>query len=425
MRRLAILTLGVLCVVPEQAAAQETAERLRVYLDCHTHECDFDHFRREIAFADWVRDREDAQVHVLITAEETGGGGDVFTLAFIGLADFTARDDSLTYTSQDTDTDAEVRAGLTRTLSLGLVSYAARLAGAERLGVTYDASDIARVPQVAVDDPWDSWVFRVRAGGELEGESLQRSYNAEGGASATRITEALKLEFDLEGNYNRDEYTDEYEDPNDSTVILDSIIVSTRHSWETNGLAALSLGRHWSAGALLEVGASTRANQDLFVQGGPALEYNVFPYSESTRRSLALMLVVGGIYYNYTEQTYLRRWSEGHPAHSLEANFDQRQPWGSVHARFEWLQFWHDLDVHRFELFGALEIRLFRGLSLDLFGSFARVKDQIYLVADEESTEELLLQERIRGTAYEYSIDFGLSYRFGSAFNTVVNPRMR
>ena len=214
-------------------------------------------------------------------------------------------------------------------------------------------------------------------------------------------------------------------DPADSTVILDSTIVSIRHSWEVEALGVWSVGEHWSVGGLLDVGASTRANQDLFVQGGPALEFNFFPYSQSTRRFLGLQLVIGGIYYKYIDESIFLRTSEGHPAHSLEARFEQRQPWGNVEARFEWLQFWHDLGVHRLEVFGHLEVRIFRGLSLRMFGSFARVKDQIYLPAESESIEDILLQQRIRGTDYQYGMHFGLSYRFGSVFNNIVNPRMR
>ena len=58
--------------------AQETSEpqtgALRVFLDCGWY-CDFDHLRTEITFVNWVRDRADAQVHVLVTQQTTGGGG--------------------------------------------------------------------------------------------------------------------------------------------------------------------------------------------------------------------------------------------------------------------------------------------------------------------------------------------------------------
>lgn len=80
----------VLPLVPATLSGQETppaqqTEALRVFLDCQTFFCDFDHFRREIAFVNWMRDRQDAQVHILGTGQGTGGGGREFTFTFIGL----------------------------------------------------------------------------------------------------------------------------------------------------------------------------------------------------------------------------------------------------------------------------------------------------------------------------------------------------
>ena len=41
--------------------------------------------RTELPFVNYVRDRRDAQVHVLITREQTGGGGRAITIDFVGL----------------------------------------------------------------------------------------------------------------------------------------------------------------------------------------------------------------------------------------------------------------------------------------------------------------------------------------------------
>ena len=53
------------------------------------------------------------------------------------------------------------------------------------------------------------------------------------------------------------------------------------------------------------------------------------------------------------------------------------------------------------------------------------MKDQIYLPREDISDEDILLERRQLGTDFEYSLDFGLSFTFGSRFNNVVNPRMR
>ena len=64
----------------------------------------------------YVRDRRAAQVHVLVTTESSGGGGRMFTLAFIGQEEFVGTDDVLEYTTSKTDTDDEEREGFARVL---------------------------------------------------------------------------------------------------------------------------------------------------------------------------------------------------------------------------------------------------------------------------------------------------------------------
>ncbi len=58
-------------IVPAVPALAQ--ERARVFLDCRA--CDFNYLRQEIQFVDYVRDRTDADVHVLATTQGTGGGG--------------------------------------------------------------------------------------------------------------------------------------------------------------------------------------------------------------------------------------------------------------------------------------------------------------------------------------------------------------
>ena len=103
-----------------RAAAQQPAESirdqdqaLRVFLDCRSRHCDFDHFRREITFVSYVRDRKDAHVHILVTTRRTGGGME-FNFDFIGLQQFVGVDDSFQYYSSRTDTGDEIRSSLTR-----------------------------------------------------------------------------------------------------------------------------------------------------------------------------------------------------------------------------------------------------------------------------------------------------------------------
>jgi len=74
-------------------------------------------------------------------------------------------------------------------------------------------------------------------------------------------------------------------------------------------------------------------------------------------------------------------------------------------------------------VFGGVNLRIFRGLSFNVFGEFNRIKDQIYLPKTDFTDQDILLQQVQLGTDYSYFVNFGLSYRFGSKVNNVVNPR--
>ncbi len=417
----ALLLGGALCLtLLTDAGAQEVGdsaavegEALRVFVDCRSRYCDFDHFRREIAFVNYVRDRQDAHVHVLVTTRRTGSGGDEFTLAFIGQGEFEAVDDSLQYFSSDTDTQDEVRSGLTRTLKLGLVRYVARTPVAELLDVTYEAPDeLVSTPQV-VEDPWNFWIFRIRVGGDLGGEEKQSFFSGNGSLSANRTTEEWKIRLFASGWYSEDKFT----------LSDGSPLTSIARNYGGGVFAIKSLGDHWSLGANAEARVSTFRNQDLATEIGPAIEYNIYPYAESTRRSLTFVYVVQLNYYDYDQVKIFDKTTEIRPAHFMEISLAARQPWGTAITSLELSSFLDDFSQHRLDLSGRLNVRLVRGLQLIIHGSIARTKDQIYLARDEATDEEVLLRRRELGTDYRYFFNLSLSYTFGSIFNNVVNPR--
>jgi len=111
----AVMLVGITAFPAVRPAAAQTGERsarLKVFLDCFR--CDFDFIRTEIPWVDYMRDRADADVHVLVTQQSTGAGGQQYTLDFIGLDAFAARSDTLVYTSDREDTDDTRRRGLAR-----------------------------------------------------------------------------------------------------------------------------------------------------------------------------------------------------------------------------------------------------------------------------------------------------------------------
>ena len=144
--------------------------RLRVFLDCNV--CDFDFMRTEINFVDYVRNRQDAQVHILVTDQATGGGGTEYTLHFIGQRELANIADTLKYVSPLSASPDDLRHGLARTIRLSLVRYYAHLGQASRFDVTYTAPTGADSgAKGASKDRWNLWVFRMNASGYGNGEA--------------------------------------------------------------------------------------------------------------------------------------------------------------------------------------------------------------------------------------------------------------
>ena len=419
MSLLSIAAAVVVCLIltPALAAAQDprAVDRtgaLRVFLDCNS--CDENYLRTEITFINYVRDRADADVHVLVTTQGTGGGGIEYTIKFIGLGRFAGADQSLTYVSVQTNTDDERRAGFAAQFRLGLVRYAAETPLASRLKVTFDApkAKAAAEPQ---NDPWNFWVFRVGASGNLEGQESGNENQVRGSLSANRTTEAWKFNFAADGEYGQEEF------------VLDEgeIFTSISRNIEVNALVAKSLGQHWSAGIVGALESSLFSNYDLRTRLGGGLEYDIFPYSESTRRILTVLYTLGVEHADYHEVTIYDKTSENLLDHRLETTLQLRQPWGSSSASFELAHYLSQPDKYRLTAFGNLEVRLFKGFSVEIFGEASRRRDQLSLRRGDASNEEILVRQRELATGYQYDFGFGISYSFGSIFNNVVNPRFR
>jgi hypothetical protein len=397
-------------------------EMLRVFLDCERYICDFDHFRREVDYVSYVRQREDAQVHVLVTFQRTGAGGGEYTFDFIGLNELQERGDTLQYLSDPNDTDDETRTGVTQTFALGLVPFVARTSSGQHLTIRYEPPDDpeGNGRQLApANDPWNLWVFRISISGELEGETRERQTTFDGSISANRTTEEFKFTTNIRSDFSDRRITvSEPDEP-------EEVVTSFTREWDSDATAVWSLSPHWSAGGTGAVTSDTRANQALTVRAGPALEYNIFPYAESTRRQITFLYKVGVASYDYYEITAFNETAEVRPEHSLDISAQFQQPWGEISASLESASFLDDMSQHRIDLSSNLEFRIVRGVSVNMEASVARVKNQIYIPLADLDEDEILLGTQELGTDFEYQVDLGLSFNFGSVFNNVVNPRMR
>ncbi|MHB1223306.1 MAG: hypothetical protein ACYC2G_04560 [Gemmatimonadaceae bacterium] len=393
------------------AAASDTATALvRVFVDCDWF-CDDEYLRTELSWVAYVRDRADADVHVLVTRLGTGGGGEAYTVDFVGLRRFDGERSTSRFVARPGLAEDAVRGGLTRTIALGLIPYVRDNPVAAGLVVSYLPPDSAASATVT-DDPWNAWVFQVGANGSVEDEQRQTELELDGELSARRITAAWKLGLSASTSLSSDHFQ-----------LDDRSVTNRRERYHTGAVVVRSVGPHWGLGAEAAVSSSTFDNMKLAVRVAPAVEYSIFPYSEATRRQLTLQYSLGVSSYDYHEETIFDRMGETRPTQALIAGYDVRQPWGSADATLEAANYLDDLSKHSLRFDGEVSLRLVRGLELDLEGSAALVRDQLALVKRDATEEEILLQRRELATSYRYSMRVGLSYTFGSIFSSVVNPR--
>lgn len=426
----ALALVAVLTIPPTSASARQgvpPGDLANLFFDCQAPGCqDLDFLRREIPFVNWVRDREAANVHVIVTSQATGGGGRQYTLDFIGLGAFEGDDQQLGHATSGDATSDEQRNAISEKLKLGLVRYVVRTSAADRLRVTMQApggpdgpgpggqGGATGAPQ---EDPWDFWTFRFNGNGFVNGEATSRFANYFGSLRADRTTEAWKI--NLSANFSENVQEFDLTDENDELYT----VRETRRDWGMSGTLVRSVGPQWAIGIRSDAGSSTYLNQDFRVSVMPGVEYDFVPYAESSRRSITLQYLVGPNYFAYDERTIFDELYEARIRQTLTGRLSLVQPWGRWTTALTGAQYLHDLEQYSVTVSGNFNVRLFRGFSIRMSGNYSWIRDQLHISSEGATPEEVLLQQRQLATNYRYFTSFGIEYRFGSIFNNVVNPR--
>lgn len=397
-------------VIQDDTEYQDNSSDLNVFIDCKTFGCDFDFFRREMPFLNYVRNRQDADLHILITSEGAGSGGRTFYIEIIGMNEFLDSNLSLSYEAGPIATDDEVRSGLTLRIKTGVLPYLLNRREFNQLDLTFDEERTLSVSPGS--DPWNLWVFRLSVDGDLEFEQQSKARQFETEIEANRTSEGIKIDLEAEMSYQREDF-----DVDEGTI--------QDEQWENelNAIVVGSLNDHWSAGGFSSVRSSTFNNYYLRAELMPAIEYNLFPYHESSRKQLLFMYRAGINVFNYREETIFDKTEEQLLSHALNIAMEINQPWGEIRASIEGSNYLHDFTKNRLEIFGDIEVNLFRGFSLNVRTEYTMIRDQLNLPKGGASRDDILLQRRELATDYEFEMRVGISYTFGSVSNNIVNPR--
>ncbi len=396
---------------PETNATALREKAVKIFLDIsRNYE---EHVKREITFVNYVRDRKQAQVYVMLTMQRTGAGGMEYTLTLIGQQNFTGINDTLIYVSKQADTQEITRSGLVRILKMGLMPYVAKTPLADYISVNFRL----REELTEVVDKWNYWVFNTSISGRANGEAKRKSYSIDANISADRVTPYWKMSFGLNSDYDESSYK----------TTSDDDVEETYHSYRKSngfrGLIVKSLGEHLSIGGYSSVQSSIYRNTKFSFSVAPAIEFNLFPYSESTRREFRFLYRIGDTNISYNDTTVYGKTKENLFQESLSITYEIKERWGSVTSTLEGSHYFHNFNKKRLELRSNLSFRIFEGLSLTLNGNIEWIHDQLSLVKGEESLEDILLRQRELSTNYDYNFRVGIRYSFGSIYSNVVNPR--
>ncbi len=381
---------------------------VKIFIDCNS--CDEEFIKRKIDFVNYVRDTKEAQVHILFTNQKSGNGGKEYSFIFIGEKEFVGKNDTLKFVSQADNTSDEIRDRQVHYLKIGLMPYVSHTKLIDKLTINYDNTNKNKE---IVKDKWNSWVFSLSSNVWLNGESNYSRFNSWSNIRAERITPDWKYIFRLSNSFSKSEF------------IIDETTnyVSINRSYSGSALIVKSLGDNWSAGANISTGSSTYNNYDINLRIMPGIEYNIFPYKQSSVKQFVFRLESGFEYNDYTDTTIYDKLTENLGTSSLSAAYKVNKKWGSINTTVSSSTYWHDLSKYDINLYSSLNIRIIKGLSVRLSGGASLIRNQLSLKKEGASYEEILLRQQEVATNFNYFMSAGLSYTFGSIFNNVVNPR--
>lgn len=359
--------------------------------------------------------RQEADILILVTDQQTGAGGKEIQLVFIGQGPFQQISDTLLYFMGPNATDAIEREQMVRALRRGLLPYILQTPLAERL--SYEVEELPATEPVLLD-PWNYWVFQVGGNASLDGEAQFSNVEVSGRILASRITDQDKARIGSRYDYERGIFLTQ----GDSAGVTDTVR-SLRERFRAEVLYVRTIGPRWSVGMAMAAGSSTFGNTDLDASIKPAIEYNLYPYDEVQSHRFTILYAIGPEYYNFTDTTVYDQMEQILMRHGLVMEFAQTKAWGNISVGFGAEQFLHDPGLYNIYLNPDIEWQIYKGVSLDMGGFFSFVKDRINIAKQEATGEEVLLQIRQLDTNFTYFTYFGVNLRFGSKFNNFVNPR--
>lgn len=382
-------------------------DKIKAYIDCR---CDESYLKQQTSFLEYVRDQDLADIEIFILDVRNASGSRSFEIKIDGNNFFEDISSNAFVDGNPNDTSSSQRDRLLDELKVALIPFLKSKKYNYDLKVdvksnTNDAYD--------VDDKWKNWIFQLSGSYDSDEEESRKTNRYEVEFEIDKVTEDWRIGIDLSRNESNRKFFND-----------DDVYSSNRKTTSLRGRVVRSISNHFSAGAFFGAYQNTYENIDLNSYIAPAVEYSFFPYEDVLSKEITLAYRIGTGKRNYIQKTIYGFEKQRLTSQTLTLNIKFRQKWGNISSYINATQFLNDGSKKRFSLRSDLDIRVFEGLAVRLSGNINLIREQYSLAAGNTSIEDLLLQQRQIATDYKTGFSVGLSYTFGSIYNSIINTRL-
>ncbi len=323
-----------------------------IFIDCSY--CDINFIKEQIPVVNYVRDRKDADVHILFTSQSTGSGGTSYTLLFIGQNKFEGLKDTVKFNQNKTDSDDDARIKTVKAIKMGLVRYLSRTQIADQMDLIFPVKAEPSAKSAAQPkDDWDFWIFKLSSSGFFNDEKNYSSKSIYSSVSANRTTEDLKISLSLSNSYNENKYI--YE-----TSSGDEKILNITRSQYADASMIKAINEKWSWGIWGSWSSSTYNNIKSYYSLAPGIEYNIFPYAESNVHQFRIYYKLFHSFTNYDEETIYYKTKENLWQQSLSASLSLIEPWGNLSFGSAADNYLNDFESIGYNFFSSANLRIFK-----------------------------------------------------------------
>ena len=153
------------------------------------------------------------------------------------------------------------------------------------------------------------------------------------------------------------------------------------------------------------------------------MEYNIFNYDDASTRQCRILYGIMYEHSKYNRLTVNYRMYDDLFRQNLNINFSYFERWGSFSATAYGMSYLNNLSEYSFGANAMASLKVFKGFSVSLSAGAKYCRDQRSLRREPVDALGFATGMIEMEQGLSYSLNLGISYRFGSKYNNSVNAR--